>query len=214
MLGIRPGRTVVDVAAGTGKLTRLLVPAGAAVVAVEPSEAMRAQLARAVPGVAVFDGTAESLPLDSGSADAIVAGQAFHWFDGERALREIHRVLRRGGGLGMLWNVRDRTVEWTARLADLTEPYRKGGPKYRDDAWRTAFEATTLFTPLEFRSFPFEHEVDADTMVERMASISWIAVLPEGERLPLLSRVRALFDGMPQRFPVPYHTDVWWCRAT
>jgi SAM-dependent methyltransferase len=214
-LDIGAGRTVLDLAAGTGKLTRLLVPTGAHVLAVEPSAALRAELTRVVAGCAVelIDGTAEHLPVPDGSADAVVVGQAFHWFDGERALPEIHRVLVPGGGLGMLWNVRDDTVEWVQRLTDLTEPYRKDVPSYRSQQWRRAFEASARFGSLELRTYPFEHEIDADTMVERMSSISWIAVLPDAERGQLLDRVRALFDGMPDRFPVPYHTDLWWCRA-
>ncbi|MGH9225872.1 MAG: class I SAM-dependent methyltransferase [Acidimicrobiales bacterium] len=214
-LGIGGGTVVVDLAAGTGKLARSLVATGARIVAVEPSAGMREQLIAAVPSVAAIDGTAEALPLDDMSVDAVVVGQAFHWFDGDRALPEIHRVLRRigGGGLGMVWNMRDRTADWLERLADLTEPYRRDVPTYRDGTWRDAFDRADLFTPLEHRAFPYEHEVTATVMVERMASISWIASLPDGERAGLLHRVAAIFDGMPDRFPVPYHTDVWWCRA-
>jgi SAM-dependent methyltransferase len=212
-LGIGPARTVVDLAAGTGKLTRLLLPTGADVVAVEPLAGMRAQLHAAVPNVEVLEGTAEAIPLPDRAADAVVVGQAFHWFDGERALAEIHRVLRPGRGLGLMWNVRDRTVDWVRRLGELTEPYAGNVPRYRTGEWRRAFDTTGRFGPLEHRSYPFEHEVDADTMVERMSSISWIAVLPEPDRSRLLERVRALFDGMPRRFPVPYHTELWWCRA-
>lgn len=153
---------------------------------------------------------AERLPFTSGAFDMVVAGQAFHWFDGPRALAEIHRVLRPGGRIGLLWNVRDRSVEWVERLAELTEPYRRDVPKYRDGTWREPFAATALFTPLQGRAYPYEHEVDADTMVDRMASISWIASLPDAERATLLARVRTLFEGMPPRFPVPYHTDFWW----
>ena len=212
-LGIGPGRTVLDLAAGTGKLTRLLVPTGARIVAVDPSGGMREELARVLPSVEVLEGTAEAIPLPDGAADAVVVGQAFHWFDGERALPEVHRVLAPGRGLAMVWNVRDRTVEWEHRISELTERYRRDTPAYRTSEWRRAFEATDLFGPLEFRSYPFDHEVDADTMVTRLSSISWIAVLPDAERTRLLDQVRAVFDGMPARFPVPYHTELWWCRA-
>lgn len=180
---------------------------------------MRRQLRAASPDVEVFDATAEALPFADASVDAVVVAQAFHWFDGPRALAEIRRVLRvppggGRGGLGLVWNVRDREVEWLQQLADLTEPYRQGVPTYRDGAWREAFESTELFGPLEGRDFPFEHEIDAATMVERMASISWIAVLPDDERTALLGRVRAVLADarLPERFVVPYHTELWWCR--
>ncbi|MCA1691610.1 MAG: class I SAM-dependent methyltransferase [Actinobacteria bacterium] len=214
-LGIGPGMSVVDVAAGTGKLTRLLVPTGARIVAVEPLAGMRAELDRALPGLEILEGTAEAIPLPDRSADAVVVGQAFHWFDGERALPEIARVLRPGALLAMLWNVRDRSVDWVERLAEITEPHAQAGkvPRYRTGAWKEAFAGTDRFSALESRQYPFEHEVDAATMVDRIRSISWISVLPEPERTDVLERVGRLFDGMPPRFPVPYHTDVWWCRA-
>ena len=114
-LAIGPASTVVDLGAGTGKLTRLLVPTGARVVAVEPLAGMRAELATAVRGVEVLDGTAEAMPLGDGRADAVVAAQAFHWFADHQSLSEIHRVLRPGGGLGLVWNVRDQSVPgWPA----------------------------------------------------------------------------------------------------
>src|SRR3954467_12164403 len=95
-LGLGPGRTVLDLAAGTGKLTRLLVPSGANVLAVEPVREMRVELERGGGGVGVFAGTAERIPLNDGYLDAVTVGQAFHWFDAQPALREIHRVLRPG----------------------------------------------------------------------------------------------------------------------
>ncbi|MFP5318245.1 MAG: class I SAM-dependent methyltransferase [Acidimicrobiia bacterium] len=212
-LGIGPGRTVVDLGAGTGKLTRLLVPTGARVVAVEPSGGMRAELQGAVPAAEVFDGTAESIPLDDGAAAAAVAAQAFHWFDGDRALAEIARVVEPGGTLALIWNVRERSVDWVERLADVIEPYRDGVPTYRSGDWKAAFDRTDRFDPLQHRSYGYAHETDASTMVERVASISWVAALPTGEREAVLDRVQALFDGMPERFPVPYRSDLWWCRA-
>lgn len=214
LLELRPGRTVLDLAAGTGKLTRLLVPTGARVVAVEPLAGMRAELARVAPETEVHEGTAEAIPLPDGSVDAVVVAQAFHWFDGGQALPEIHRVLGPGGGLAMVWNVRDRTVDWVRRIADITEPHAGTVPRFRTGEWRKAFTASPdRFTPLVRRTYAHEHEVDAATMVERIRSISWIATLPEPEREDVLRRVEAVFDGMPPRFPAPYHTELWWCRA-
>ncbi len=144
-LHLGTGRAVLDLAAGTGKLTALLVGTGACVVAVEPVAEMRAVLEAALPGVRALPGTAEAIPLGSGTVDAVTVGQAFHWFRGDEALREIHRVLRPGGGLGLLWNVRDTSVPWVARLSELMEPHRRDAPAYRSGAWREAFERTTLF---------------------------------------------------------------------
>jgi len=118
-LRIGAGSRVVDLAAGTGKLTRLLVPTGADLVAVEPVAAMREQLAAVVPGVPALDGTAESIPLAPASVDAVTVAQAFHWFDADAALAEIARVLRPGGALGLVWNERDVREPWVAELSKL-----------------------------------------------------------------------------------------------
>src|SRR5262245_58367768 len=115
---------VLDLPAGPGRLTALLVGTGATVVAVEPVAEMRAVLEGALPGVRALPGTAEAIPLEAGSVDAVTVGQAFHWFRGDEALVEIHRVLRPGGGLALLWNDRDTTVGWVGRLTELMEPHR------------------------------------------------------------------------------------------
>lgn len=125
-LGIAPESTVLDLGAGTGKFTRLLRPTGATLLALEPVSAMRRHLADAVPEARVLDGTAESIPLPDGSVDAIVAATAFHWFKGDDALEEIARVLRPGGGLGLVWNNPDEDADWVA--AGLDRRRRKAGP--------------------------------------------------------------------------------------
>src|SRR5437763_3088354 len=121
-LGLRPGRVVVDVAAGTGKLTRLLVPAGARVVAVEPQAEMLALLRGAVPEAKALEGTAEELPLPDEAADAVTVASAFHWFDRERALRELARVLRPAGALALVFNTRDPESELQRELTELLRP--------------------------------------------------------------------------------------------
>ena len=139
MLGLRDGVSILDLGAGTGKLTRLLQFSGARLVAVEPVEAMRQTLAEKVPGVTVLDGTAEAIPLADQSVHAVTIAQAFHWFDGVRALRELHRVLEPSGRVGLVWNVRDESVEWVARLTELVDPYEGDAPRYRNGKWRIAF---------------------------------------------------------------------------
>ena len=213
-LGIGPGTTVVDLGAGTGKLTRLLVPTGARVVAVEPLVRMRDVLARESTGVQVLDGTAHAMPLTDGSVDAVVAAQAFHWFADDGALAEIHRVLRSGGGLGLVWNVRDVSVPWVARLTEILEPFATDDvPRHRRDDWQRAFETTERFTPLEERHFPHAQVVDAESIRDRVGSISFVAVLPGPEREAVLDEVAALVASQAPPVTIPYDTRVYWCRA-
>ena len=213
-LGLGPGVRVVDLAAGTGKLTRLLVEGGADVVAVEPVAAMREALGRAVPGVEALDGTAEAIPLPDGSADAVTVAQAFHWFDAEAAVAEIHRALRPGGALGLIWNVMGADSEWLAAVRGLVHGLRGSAPAYGPSPWREAFRASTRFTPFRERTFGFVHEIDEDGLVDRIASTSYVAALPDAERAELTGHVRALVRDVPRPIRVPYRTDVLTCRGT
>jgi SAM-dependent methyltransferase len=210
-LGIRPSASVVDLAAGTGKLTRALASTGARVVAVEPVDSMRAKIVQSLPTVEAL--TAEAIPLADESMDAVAVGQAFHWFSGDRALAEIHRVLRPGGRLGLIWNARDEREPFVRGLTDVLEPYRGDAPAYRSGAWRAAFEQTTLFTPLEHAEFRLDHELDVEGLVARATSVSFIAALPADEREKVAGRVRGLVPGR-DRVVLPYRTDVFWCAAS
>ena len=189
-LGLRPGRAVLDLAAGTGKLTRPLAATGADVVAVEPVAEMRERIGPA--SVMVLDGTAEAIPLDDASVDAVTVGQAFHWFDCPVALAEIHRVLRPGGALALVWNSRPLDDPVHAAIEALVAPHRRGAPTHRSGAWRAAFEATTLFGPLEQRTFDHAVRHDADALVDRVRSTSVVGALDDGEQAELLTAVRAL----------------------
>jgi len=188
-LGLRAGRTVVDVAAGTGKLTRLLVAKGARVVAVEPVDEMRALVA---PPAQVLAGTAEDLPLPDAGADAATVAQAFHWFDGDRALAELHRVLRPGGHLALVWNRRRLEDPLQAALEELLAPVRGDVPAHRSDRWRAAFARTQRFGPLEERDFPHAQALDAGGLADRIGSISFVAAADDATRAELLARVQAL----------------------
>ncbi len=191
-LRLEPGRTVLDVGAGTGKLTRELVSRGASVVAVEPVPAMRAVLEQAVPAARALDGTAEALPAANESVDAIVVASAFHWFDGPAAVAEFHRILRPGGRLALVWNRRRREQPLHAAISAIIEPYRGDAPSAYRGEWRAPVLAGGLFGTVAEREVPFEQLVDADGLVDRVGSISFIAALPDAEREQVLARIRAL----------------------
>jgi ubiquinone/menaquinone biosynthesis C-methylase UbiE len=202
------GGRVLDLAAGTGKLTRPLVAAGVDVLAVEPVAEMRA----ALPAwVEAREGTAQAIPLADSSVDAVTVGQAFHWFAEEAALREIHRVLVPGGALALVWNRRVEEDPVNRRITDLLAPYRGDAPTHRFDGWRAVFEQTDLFGALEERVFAHRQVLDADGFEERIGSISFIAALDPETRARVLQRARALAgDGTAV---VPYRCEVQTCRA-
>jgi SAM-dependent methyltransferase/lysophospholipase L1-like esterase len=218
-LDLRPGRRVLDLAAGTGTLTRLLRPSGADLVAVEPVAGMRAVLADAVPGVEVHDGTAEAIPLPDASVDAVVCAQAFHWFDAPRALTEIGRVLGPGGGLAVVFNIRDDDVPWVGRLTALTGVHDAPPPHHIQA--RAAFAgdvaAAGLFGPVVVSRFRYEQVLDEEGLVERVRSQSWIGAMGAAEQGALLDRVRELARADPDlagrdSFVMPYDTEVAICR--
>jgi SAM-dependent methyltransferase len=219
-LGIAAGARVVDLGAGTGKLTRRLVGTGARLVAVEPVADMRAACARALPGVPVVGAAAEGLPFRDGALDAVVVGTAFHWFDGPVALRELHRILRPGGRLGLVWLARDETVDWVADLVRLVGTYMQGDPpRYTGGRWRRPFDdpaGVARFAPLEAAQFPFAHEADRATALARVASTSFVGALAPEVRQEVLRRATELLDSHPVTrgqpiLRLPYLADLYWC---
>jgi SAM-dependent methyltransferase len=211
-----PAATVVDLAAGTGKLTRSLQAAvGARIIAVEPSEGMRREFIRAVPGVPILDGTAERIPLGDGSVEAVVVGQAFHWFDAERALPEIARILRPEGGLALIWNNRDERVPWVARFGAIIHAVEHDeAPSARATAWKDRFEGSARFGPLQEARFDSVQRLTAEGLVERALSVSYVARLPSDGRAGVAEEVRALLASDPAlvgrpEIPLPYVTELY-----
>ena len=208
-LDLRPGRTLLDVGAGTGKLTRELVGTGAEIVAVEPVPAMRAGLERAVPEARVLDGTAEALPLADESVDAIAVAQAFHWFDVPRTLAEFHRVLRPGGRFALIWNRRLTDQPLHREISAIIEPYRGDTPSHHRGEWRAPLAASGLFAAVGELELPYEQELDVDGVVDRVCSTSFIAGLDERGREEVLGRVRALAAGWSEPLRLGYTTEAY-----
>jgi SAM-dependent methyltransferase len=200
-----PPRDVVDLGAGTGKLTRLLVALGHRVTAVEPLPEMIAHLREAVPGVPAVAGAAEAIPLSDGSADVVTVAQAFHWFDHGPALREIARVLRPGGVLALVWNTRDEREAWVAQLSEEA----LGTDSIEREAVAAPVGETGLFGEVERASFGFTQHLDRERLVELVLSRSYCAVLTPEQRRPVLDTVERLFeehavDGLVE---LPYVTE-------
>jgi SAM-dependent methyltransferase len=202
-LDLRGGRTVVDLAAGSGKLTRQLATLECEVIAVEPVDEMRAAIGE---GIRALEGTAEAIPLPDSSADAVTVAQAFHWFDGAKALAEIGRILRPGGALALVWN--RRPVESSplhAAISEIIAPYRGDAPAHATGAWREAFAGRELS---EWRH-EFAQRLDADGLADRVGSTSFVAALDDVERERVLARVRALAGEGPVEVPYVCEVHLW-----
>jgi len=207
---------VLELGAGTGALTRALVEGGMDVVAVEPDPGMRAVLESRVPGADVRAGEAESLPVDDASVDAVLGAQMWHWVDVEQATAEVARVLRPGGTLGLMWNLRDESVAWMADLGAEIGANRDEDGVYRRNA-RVELPPGSPFTAMATRDFRWSQELAPASIVDLVATRSHVQVLAEGDRQRLLERVDAFVGSHPamagrERIVVPYVTSCW--RAT
>lgn len=213
-----PESTVVDLAAGTGKLTRDLLATGARIIALEPLPAMREQFRRAVPSVRVRPGTAEHTGLPAGCADLVTVGQAFHWFDVDRALPEIHRILRPGGGLMIVYNWREERGGWrqAVRKVELEYDYRSVPHHKEWWRWHPKLLRATGFTRARTRTFPNPQHLTPKGVEERMMSISYLAALPPKKKAELRARIREVLATHPSsrgrtRLEMPYTTKVTYC---
>jgi SAM-dependent methyltransferase len=208
-LDLRRGRTVLDVGAGTGKLTRELVATGATVLAVEPVPGMREILERVVPEAQILDGTAEALPVPDDSIDAITAAAAFHWFDAPAALCEFDRVLTPGGRFAVMWHKRRSDEALHQAIDAIIEPHRRLTPSHRDGRWRAEVEQSGRFVPAAEVRLPFEQRVDRDGLVDRIASISFVASLPDPDREAVIGQLRELAYRTPPPIRLGYTSEAF-----
>jgi SAM-dependent methyltransferase len=211
-LRLGPGVRLLDVGAGTGKLSRLVAASGATVLAADPADAMIRRAA--APGVVPLRALAEALPFHDRALDAAAAASAFHWFDGPRALRELHRALRPGGRLALLWNVRDDAEPWVARLSEIVNRREGRTPRYRKGEWRAAFDAAPgLFAAIDEAHVHHVHTLSPAGALDRVASISFVAAMPDAQRAEILDEVRSLLATHPDTagraaIALPYRTDL------
>lgn len=216
-LGLGPGQQVAELGAGTGKFTRLLTQTGAQVLAVDPVAPMLEQLAAEQPRVKTLRASAQNLPLDDASADAVICAQSFHWFATRESLREILRILKPGGVFGLIWNVRDESVDWVAALTRIMAPHEGDAPRYYKGEWRAVFPMAGL-GPFQERCVTHAHIGSPEqVIVDRVASVSFIAALPPEARNEVIGQLRALIRDTPAlvgktEISLPYVTQMYWCR--
>ena len=208
-LGVGRGTRVLDLAAGTGKFTRELVGRAAEVVAVEPARGMRERLRTELPDVEVLDGTAETIPLADGSVDAVTVAQAFHWFRPGAAFGEIHRVLRPGRGLGLVWNTRDERDPLHREVSELLEPLRGDAPWWRTFAAGDVLRASELFGDVREAEFPHRQELDVEGFVTRFLSVSFVAAAAPDVRDRVEAELRAIAAAQGERIVLPYVTECY-----
>lgn len=217
--GAGAGARVCDLAAGTGIFTRLLLGAGYDVVAVEPVAGMRRELVAASPDLEVLEGTAEAIPLPDRSLDAVTVAQAFHWFEDQPALVEIARVLRPGGVMLMVWNVRDESVGWVRRWSEIVHGMAGGRPyhDHRERPWADVVAASGRFSPLSSEVVASSFPTTPEAVVERTRSTSFVAALEPDRLDEVLDAVTAMLADDPDTagratFSFPNHTAVYWCH--
>jgi SAM-dependent methyltransferase len=208
-LGIGPGAPVLDLAAGTGKLTRALLAGGLDVVAVEPQAPLREMLADRIGAERVREGLAEAIPLDDASVEAVTVADAFHWFDHAAALAEIRRVLRPGGGLAVLSTIPDwRGASWGEELGATMERLRPEHPNFDGPSWKDAVRAAGAWGELREVRVTTSRPSDPEAIVQYLGSVSWVAALPEEQRAETLAQLATLVTEGETPAELPLHVMI------
>lgn len=211
-LGLDGHSRVLDLGAGTGIFSRQLIPHVGQLIAVDPSASMRGAFRASTPDVEVLDGSDVDIPIDTASVDAVFVAQAFHWFDAPLALVEIHRVLRPSGGLGLIWNERDESVEWVHELTramqwDTRAPYLVGTD-------HSVVVAQGPFVDVQRVNFRTSQTLTHEGLTQRVLTTSYIAAMGEEERRSTMNVVATVIDQLPDPVELPYVTDVYSARAS
>lgn len=215
-LGLSADVVVADLGCGTGKMSAALAGSGARVIGLDPLEGMLSPLRSRLPSVPALAALAEAIPLSAASVDVVVCASAFHWFDHARALPEIHRVLRADGRLAIVWNRRDALQGWPKGFWDITEAHRGETPGYRTERWRHAIEESGLFGPIAEQHFDHVQRTDLEGLLARVASISFIELLPPAQKQEVLDASRRFIETHPETrdrttFELPYRTALYVC---
>jgi SAM-dependent methyltransferase len=216
-IGLGLGKTAVDLGSGTGKFLPRLKATGARVIAIEPLAQMRAHLVALHPDVEAREGRAPAIPLPDGCVDAVICAQCFHLFATTETTAEIRRVLKPGGALGLVWNIRDKSVPWVAGVIDIMAPYDHNNVSFEAREWRTLFPAPG-FSVLQEQTFSNPQTGAAENVIiDRVLSVSAIARLPRETRNDVVARLKALIDSTPelarkQEVTFPNTTYAYYCR--
>jgi ubiquinone/menaquinone biosynthesis C-methylase UbiE len=217
---ITPQSRILDVAAGTGKFTTMLVERGYNVTALEPVEAMRQVLRQKLPQIEILDGAATQIQLPDASIDVITIAQAFHWFANKDSLKEFHRVLKPNGYLVLIWNSKDEAVPWVEDIVVYMWNYKpKDTPQYRDNKWQSAFADQDLFGDLRYTAYSNNNTHSRQDIIDRVFSTSFISKQPEDVAVKIKADLNAIMDRYsitmkPEDTTVyPYRTDLFVAQA-
>ncbi|MBI4445325.1 MAG: methyltransferase domain-containing protein [Acidobacteria bacterium] len=207
---------VLELGAGTGKFTRLLLRSNSKIVVLEPVPPMQKQFRLVLPSTPLLSGIAERLPIKSQSIDLVCSAQSFHWFQVTNAAEEIHRVLKPHGKLVLVWNVRDERFAWVRRMSELMAPFQGTTPRYHSGEWKRVLESLGLFSPLQLVQFHHCHSASPELVLERIASVSFVAALDVKNKTRLLESMRQMMQTHPETagktvLEMPYRTDLFYC---